>query len=54
MISLEGCLDSKPSRKERCIACGKPVLTEREGKIHDECYTKEAMFELGIIDYDDD
>ena len=24
---------------EDCIACGKPVLTEREGRIHDRCYT---------------
>jgi len=37
-----------------CIVCDKPVKTEREGKIHDTCYTTENMFRLGIIDGDDE
>lgn len=26
-----------------CIACGEPVLTRREGNIHDRCYTPQVV-----------
>jgi len=28
-----------PAEPETCIVCGRPVLTAREGRVHDECYT---------------
>ena len=32
-----------PNTIEKCIVCDKPVLTQREGRIHDECYTPEVV-----------
>lgn len=29
--------------QHNCIVCGKPVKTDREGKVHDKCYTFDVM-----------
>lgn len=42
----------KAAQRERCIVCGKAVRTEREGKVHDKCYT--PAFVMSIHDGDDE